>query len=182
MHNAQPKMKDNYYHMPAEQLVDFVIELHDDILMLAEQIQSDFAKFSSLEHGRISAIAEAQLLFQNCAHKIKRHLQKEATAVLPFAKRYAKALEHRKFNAPALSSSCGAIQKMYQEHKEEILPFALIYYMLRKANPPEAYHPFLRHLCASVLELKNLWQQQVELENDVLFPKIIEMESVLYPM
>lgn len=175
-------MKDNYHHMPAEQLVDCVLEFHEDILVLVQQTESDFAKFSILEGAQTSALADAQLLFQDCAHKIRRHLQKEATGVLPFAKRYAKALESKKFRAPGLSSSCGPIQKMYQEHKEEILPFALIYYMLRKANPPEAYHPFLRHLCASVLELKNLWQQQVELENDVLFPKIIEMESVLYPM
>src|SRR5690606_16292411 len=147
-------MKDNYYHMPAEQLVDLVIEVHHDILMLVEQIQSDFAKFSSLEHGRISAIAEAQLLFQDCAHKIKRHLQKEATAVLPFAKRYAKALEHRRYNAPALTSSCGPIQKMYQEHKEEVLPFALILFILRKAELPEVLHPFVHHLCTNLLELK----------------------------
>lgn len=177
-----PKMKDNYCHMPAEQLVDFVIELHEDILVLLEQIQSDFAKVSILEHARIAVIADAQLLFQDCAHKIKRHLQKEATAVLPFAKRYAKALEHRKFKVPGLSSSCGPIQKMYQEHKEEVLPFALILFMLRKAELSEVHHPFVHLLCTNLLELKARWQQQVELENDVLFPKIIEMESILYPM
>lgn len=175
-------MKDNYYHMPAEHLADFVIERHEDILMLSERIQRDFDKFNKVECGRLSAVAEAGLLFQDCAHKIKRHLQKEATAVLPFAKRYAKALEHRRFNAPALSSSCGPIQKMYQEHKEEVLPFALILFILRKADHPEIHHPFVHHLCTNLLELKTRWHQQVEIENDVLFPKIIEMESILYPM
>lgn len=168
--------------MPAELLVEFIIAFHTDILAMIEETEKDFTRLRNFLGIQIPTITEAHLIFQDGSRKIKRHLKKESTAVLPFAKRYAKALETGRFNRPGLSSSCGPVQKMYQEHKEETFSFTLILYMLRRSELPTSFQPLANKISVNLLELKSRWEEQIELENDVLFPKIIEMESLLYPI
>lgn len=168
--------------MPAELLVEFIIAFHTEILAIIDETEKDFMCLNNLEGIQNPFVTEAQFIYQEGSRKIKRHLKKEATAVLPFAKRYAKALESGNFNRPGLSSSCGPVQKMYQEHKEETFPFALILHLLRKSDLPPSHQPIFCKISTNLLELKTRWEKQIELENDVLFPKIIEMESLLYPI
>ena len=175
-------MKDIYYNMSADRLAEYVLERHGNLLDLVKQTEGDLTALRLAARPQSEIVEEVRLLFQHTALKIRRHLRKEGTAVLPFAKRYARALKSGKIQKPGLLSSCGPVQKMYQEHKEEVIPFALMLHLLRRVDTATAQHPVFCQIMLNLIKLKLCWQQLVTLENDVLFPKIIEMESILYPM
>lgn len=167
--------------MPADQLADYIKIFHDDILAIISETDADFMMLVIYHGTQSRKLSEAHLIFMNCALKVEKHLKKEALTVLPFAKRYAKAIRNNTLKS-GLQSACPSIQKMYQEHKSEKFPFKLILKLLNQEEIPADHQVLHKRISKNLDTLEDRWSNLIRLENDVLFPKIIEMESILYPM
>jgi iron-sulfur cluster repair protein YtfE (RIC family) len=106
---------------------------------------------------------------------------KEAIAVLTVARRYTRALEQgKKLGKPGLHSVCPAIHQMYLEHKSEMLRFKLLWHLMSQVSLKNS--PLYETTYQQLYVLQSQWQAQVQLENDILFPKIIGMEAQLVPL
>lgn len=172
---------EEFYYLPADQLADYVKVFHDNILAIISETESDFMMLVIYQGTQSPKLSEAHLIFMNCALKAEKHLKKEALTVLPFAKRYAKAIRNNTLKA-GIQSACPSIQKMYEEHKTEKIPFKLILNILDKEKIPPDLQALLDKISKNLVELENRWLSLTRLENDILFPKIIELESILYPI
>lgn len=172
---------EEFYYLPADQLADYVKIFHDDILAIISETEADFMMLVIYQGTQSPKLSEAHLIFMNCAFKAEKHLKKEALTVLPFAKRYAKAIRNNTLKA-GLKSACPSIQKMYLEHKSEKFPFKLIMELLTQEEIPVDYQVLYDRIFKNLVKLENRWLRLTRLENDILFPKIIEMESILYPI
>lgn len=174
-------MNEDYYFWTAEKLAEHIKVYHRRTQKLIERIENDFVRLGIAHSYENPQLIEVQILFMKNAQKMEKHMLKELITVFPFVKRYTKALKKRNKQAkPGLVSACPSIHSMYQEHKRHTLPFNLILHMLKKFTISEEGQPLYEKICNNIIQLRKQWQEQVHLENDILFPKLIEMEATLH--
>lgn len=176
-------IKEELYEWPAELLVNCIVTTHHkSICMMITEIRQLFGKLVKACGPAHPEILDLQGLYLHCAWKLEAHVAKEEITILPYVRRYSKELKklHRKGN-PCQYSVCPSIHAMYHEHKIENQRFNLLLELFEELKIPDNVHPLTEKIRRKLYELRHLWQMQVDLENDVLFPKIVEMEALLTP-
>lgn len=178
-------MKEEYYDLPAELLVKGVIKTHHDrIVKLLNEITAGFKQLVSSYGDSEPDLVYLYIIFSEFAWKLEAHISKEKIAVIPFVNRYTKELSKgSRFRKAGLHSACPSIDKMYLEHKEEKQHFSKLLQLIDqvKISDKQAYIQYI-NLCTKILEFQTCWHEQVQLEDNILFPKIIEMEAILNPI
>ncbi|ELR72004.1 Nitric oxide-dependent regulator DnrN or NorA [Fulvivirga imtechensis AK7] len=177
-------MKVDYYLWPADLLANYVIKGHHiAILQLISEAKTSFGHLVEIYGHEYPQVYEMQNLFSFCAWKLEAHFGKEAITILPYVRRYTTELKkHRTKRKSTLYSVCPSIHKMYYEHKAEKLRFDLLLKLMRQAALPAEDSPVFETTYRKLKELKTRWHELTLLENNILFPKIIEMEAILNPM
>ncbi|GAA0195543.1 hypothetical protein GCM10009122_59730 [Fulvivirga kasyanovii] len=174
-------MKEEYYDWPAELLVKTVIKSHHSaILAILAEIRTSFAQFVlryKVEHD----IEELYAAFKFFVWKQEVHIHKEAIAIIPFVTRYSSELKKRSsLRMPGFHSACHPIHEMYKEHKIEKQRFNLLLELMEQIHfNDEHMEAHFRKIHVELLKFRKYWHDQVLLENDILFPKIVEMEALL---
>lgn len=176
-------MEIDFHLWSADQLADYIATvIHPNIQKKVDEVKAGLLVMTTFHSPKTELLFEAKHLFWESMSKMESHLKKEAAIILPIAKRYVKELEKEdKVRKPGLRSACPSIHEMYQYHKTEDLHFDLILIIIKKFEAQLENLQTYKDTCMGLLHLKRLWNEQVKLENDVLFPKIVEMEALLYP-
>lgn len=177
-------MEKEFHHWPANLLAEHIANVrYPNIHKKLEHIKAGFMVLTTLYSKDFPQLSEAESLFLQSAAKIETHLFKEAATILPFVRRYSKELKKdHATRKPGLQSACPYIHEMYHYHKTESLDFDLIINSLDQLFLPRENHYIFEEIYENLLQLKILWFEQIRLENDILFPKIVEMEAILYPI
>lgn len=177
-------MKEEFYNWPAVRLAQHVVKAHHRVMReKLPEIKATFAQLDSAYGAMHPELHEANLLLLQGIREIETHFSKESMTVLAFAKRYTKELKKQKeLRKPGLYSACPSIHKMYLEHKQENHRFILLFNLMDRVSIPDKDSFLYETACQKSNELISHWNKLVQLENDVLFPKIIEMESTLDPL
>lgn len=177
-------MKEEYYYWPADLLVHHIVQRHHvHIHQVIPEIKASFTKLVTAYGKTYPALYEAQILFLHYALELQVHLARETVAVFPFAKRYAKELyKHKGHIKPGLFSVCTSIDRMYHEHKAGETHFEAFMNTMDQLEGLEQNNILFQYTCSKLQALRQHWQELVHLENDILFPKLIEMEAALYPI
>ncbi|MBL6447730.1 hypothetical protein JMN32_15535 [Fulvivirga sp. 29W222] len=177
-------MKDEYYDWPAELLVKTVIKSHYcTILAILTEVKISFDQFMFRYKGQHN-LQELYEAFKFLAWKQEAHIHKESIVIIPFVTRYS--LELKKGSGVRMSglhSACHPIHEMYKEHKIEKQRLDLLLELMSHVhfNDKLAEAQF-KKIYIELLKFRKYWHEQVLLENNILFPKIIEMEATLDPM
>lgn len=176
-------MEIDFHLWSADQLADYIATvIHPNIQKKVDEVKAGFLVMTTFHSPEVVQLKDAKNLFWESMSKMEIHLKKEAAIILPFAKRYVKELEKKdRIRKPGLRSACPSIHEMYQYHKTEDLHFDLILTIMKQLEASLKELQIYDDTCRGLSELKTLWNEQVKLENDVLFPKIVEMEALLYP-
>ena len=176
-------MEIDFHLWSADQLADYITTVvHPNIQKKVDEVKAGFLVMTTFHIPEAELLLDAKNLFWKSMSTMENHLKKEAAIILPFAKRYVKELQKEdKMRKPGLISACHSIHEMYQYHKTEDLHFDLILTIIKKFDDQLQHLQAYNETCTGLIELKRLWNKQVRLENDVLFPKIVEMEALLYP-
>lgn len=177
-------MKEEYYYWPADLLARYVVKAHHrEIRRRLPEIKAGFVQLVAIYGDHNPELRQAHTLFLQCAAEMEAHFSKEGTIVLMYARRYQKELmKPKELRKPGLYSVCPSIHKMYLEHKMERLCFDWLFGLLRQVTIPAKESYLYETTYQQLYELRGQWRAQVQLENDVLFPKIIEMEAILDPL
>lgn len=177
-------MEKEFHHWPADLLADHIAQVcYPNIYDKLDHIKADFLVLTTFYAQKFPSLFEAESLFLQTAAKIEAHLAKEAATLLPITKRYAKELKKdNPLRKPGTQSACPYIHQMYHYHKTENLHFDLIFNKIDQLFIPMINRYIFETIRKNLLRLKSLWLEQIRLENDVLFPKIVEMEAILYPI
>lgn len=173
----------DYYRWPAQLIVqDIFYQNHQrlkkhlsDIENRIEQLPACYAETDDI------SIQSVKLIFASMTQQLKSHLIKENMVVQSFVRRYTKALlKDSLLRKPGYHSACPLIDCLYNEHKSEndLLEQFIGLVNLCALNREEDHK--LKQLSDDLLAFKKVWNESIHLENDILFPKIVDMEAGLH--
>lgn len=132
-------------------------------------------------HGdRHPELFEINEHFNATAGELAAHMKKEELILFPFVRKMAKAKqENTKLEAPHFGTVENPIQMMMHEHTAEGERFRKIETLSNNYTPPEDACNTYRVTFALLKEFEADLHLHIHLENNILFPKAIELEKQL---
>ncbi len=125
-------------------------------------------------------VLEINSLFSSCAAELSSHMKKEEQVLFPFIMSMVAVKEEI---APSFSAPFGSVQNpismMMQEHETEGQRFRKIKELSGNYMPqPDACNTY-RVTYALLQEFEDDLHLHIHLENNILFPRSVEMEATL---
>jgi len=177
--SVESKAKD-FDNWPVDKLVDYIVNEHHTYVKAAIPIVREYVNKVKSVHGEnkpnVSEIAD---LFNALADELTGHLQKEEIILFPYIKKMAAVKNGETVEGAHFGNVKNPVSAMMHEHDNagEILH--------RIEELTEGYHPPVG-ACAthtvSYATLKEFGEDlmtHIHLENNILFPKAIELEKEL---
>lgn len=169
----------NFNKWELDFLIDYIINTHHvyvlEAIELLDAYTSKVAKVHGEQHPPVVAIQD---LFNTMKVELLNHLQKEERVLFPYIKQLVKS---KKENSPVAAAHFGTVQNpisiMEAEHEsagdimKEIAALSMDY------TPPEWACNTFKALYAKLQEFEQDLHLHVHLENNILFPKAIELEK-----
>ena len=166
----------------ADALADYISNVHHKyieeniplIISYAAQVVQKYA-------GDHPGLIQIQRLFSESVIELGGHTLKEENLLFPFIKEMQKAEEKGiKLEKPSFDTVHNPIRVMEQEHNEVETVFRRISALSGNYMPPVgACHTF-KAFYSKLKEFDQDLQQHVHLENEILFPKALQMEKSLF--
>ena len=163
---------------PIDLLVDYVLKIHHrGIRTLGPQTAELLAKVVDRHSANHPELHEVQSLFNQALEDLENHLQKEEHVLLPYICEMSLAQEE---NRKAMPFHCGTVQYpitvMEEEHGNEGLRFERIAALTGNFSVPEDACPSYRLAMQQLRQFKDALHEHIHLENNIIFPKALEME------
>ncbi len=118
--------------------------------------------------------------FNASAGELAQHMKKEELILFPFVRKLVKAKhEGLKIDAPHFGTVQNPIHMMMDEHTTEGERFKLINELSNNYTPPEDACNTYKVTFALLKEFEEDLHLHIHLENNILFPKTIELEKIL---
>ncbi len=158
-------------------LVDYIVENHHAWVRQATPILLEHTRKIAKVHGtRHPELVEIAVQFQTLAEDLDLHMMKEEQVLFPYLKELAAASES---GAPAGSpqSAGGPIAVMMQEHEQAGGEMAGIRALAHDFTVPEDACATYRACFQELKDFEHDLHEHVHLENNVLFPRALEVES-----
>ena len=171
----------DYRNWKLDFLIDHIINVHhqyveENIPLLIQYA----AKVAKVHGGERKELLKIQQLFTEVAQELSAHLKKEELILFPFIKKLVKA---EKEGTPAPEPNFGKIdnpiEMMEAEHDEAGAIFKEISHLSDNYTCPDWACNTYRAFYSKLEEFENDLHQHVHLENNILFPKAIELERSL---
>lgn len=170
----------DYSELPLDKLASHIEFVHhtyvrESIPMLLEYLQK-VADVHGENHPEMITVNE---MFQTATVELGKHMRKEETILFP----YVKLLEDLERNGASISElpnepSIGQpIETMEQEHANEGLRFRDMAKLTNEFTPPADACNTYRVALAKLEEFEKDLHKHIHLENNILFPKALELEK-----
>ncbi|MEI6595475.1 MAG: iron-sulfur cluster repair di-iron protein [Bacteroidota bacterium] len=162
-------------------LSDYIINTHHSYVEREMMVIYEYAKKVSSVHGHhYTEMVEVAEIFYDVAKELVAHMRKEEMILFPYIKELAKALENKTTIAkPGFMSVENPILAMINEHETVGEMLHKIDSLTHNYTPPEDACNTFRVLLAKLNEFENDLHTHIHLENNILFPKAIELEKQL---
>lgn len=164
---------------PLDLLADYVEKVHHRYIEEKTPALLQFLnKISKVHGGRHPELFEIYNLFEESAKDLAAHLKKEELILFPFikkmvnAQREGKALETAHFGTVE-----NPVAMMKHEHSVEGERFEKIAVLTNKYQTPEDGCSTYNVAFKMLEEFENDLHKHIHLENNILFPKAIELEK-----
>lgn len=168
----------DYNAWPLDLLVDYVEKKHHRYVETKIQEITPFLEKVVRVHGdRHPELAEVEQLFKASAGELTQHMKKEEMILFPFIRKMVEA----KNTGTAVQASFGTVQNpirmMMHEHDGEGERFRKIAALTDNYTPPADACNTYKVTFALIKEFEEDLHLHIHLENNILFPKSIEMEA-----
>lgn len=160
-------------------LVDHIVNIHhtyvEENITLLIQYANRVAKVHGHHYTQVVKINE---LFTEVANELTAHMKKEELVLFPFIKQLVKAeKEGTTAPNPHFGTVNNPIRMMESEHENAGDIFKEIAKLSNNYSPPESACNTFRALYAKLDEFEQDLHQHIHLENNILFPKAIQLEK-----
>ena len=177
--STSESVSQNYNEWSLDFLVDFIINTHHkyvkNSLPILLEYTAKVAKVHGKEHLEVVAIYD---LFKEASDELNLHIMKEETILFP----YIKHLVNEK-NSVNEGCSFGTVKNPIRmmEHEHDVVGniFKTIRELSNDYTPPEDACTTYKLSYKKLEEFENDLHQHIHLENNILFPKSIKLESEL---
>lgn len=165
--------------MPLDFLVDYIYQIHHTYLYKnLPEIEELVLRVAEKHRDHYSWLPELKDLFLDLQTELMAHLPKEETDLFPYAKRLFREKETHEIAANLSErKSENTISELYDEHDKA----GEIIHQMRKItnyySPPEEACNSVVLMFTMLNELDEDLTQHIHLENNILLPKLVQLEN-----
>lgn len=172
---------DNYDQWSLDFLVDYIVNNHHEFTRNKLPEIGKYAKKVAKVHGeRHEELQEIYYEFTMLHTEIFNHLDKEERILFPYIKQLVEAKKvGDQLEEPEFGGAANPIAMMEDEHDEAGTSMAKIRRLSNNFTPPEDACTTYRILFENLEAFEKDLYKHVHLENNILFPKALELEKRL---
>ncbi len=181
MMEAKSESTTDYQSWPLDLLADYIEKKHHRYVQEKTlEIQPYLDKICKVHGERHPELLKIKEEFNASAGELAAHMKKEELILFPFIRKMTKAkLENIKVDAAHFGTVKNPIQMMMNEHTVEGHRFMKIEELTNNYTPPQDACNTYRVSFALLKEFEQDLHLHIHLENNILFPKAIEIEKEL---
>ena len=181
MMESKSESTTDYQSWPLDLLADYIEKKHHRYVQEKTlEIQPYLDKICKVHGERHPELLKIKEEFNASAGELAAHMKKEELILFPFIRKMTKAkLENAKVDAAHFGTVKNPIQMMMNEHAVEGHRFMKIEELTNNYTPPQDACNTYRVSFALLKEFEQDLHLHIHLENNILFPKAIEIEKEL---
>jgi regulator of cell morphogenesis and NO signaling len=162
-------------------LTDYIVNTHHHYVRNMIPVIQAHAEKVALVHGKNHPeTKDVSRAFSIVYKELKQHMKKEEEILFPFIKRMVKINgNENKYEAPYFGSVKNPIAIMEAEHQSAGDEFYGIRSLTNNYTPPEDACSTYQILYRELKDFEEDLHKHIHLENNILFPKAVEMERRL---
>lgn len=160
-------------------LADYIEKTHHRyVVAKIDEIKPYLNKVARVHGEHNPELKEIELLFNQSADELTQHLMKEENILFPFIRAMVNnKIEQKPLLVPHFGTVENPIAMMKHEHQNEGERFEKIAELSDNYNPPAHACNTYRVTFSLLKEFEDNLHQHIHLENNILFPKAIELEK-----
>ncbi len=160
-------------------LIDHIVNIHHIYIEENIPLLIQYANKVAKVHGHhYTEVVEINDLFTKVANELTAHTNKEELILFPYIKQLERAKkENTTLAPPHFGTVNNPIQMMESEHENVGGVFKTIAELSDNYTPPEGACNTFKALYAKLDEFEQDLHQHIHLENNILFPKAIQLEQ-----
>lgn len=162
-------------------LADYIEKKHHRYVeQKIQEIKPFLNKVVKVHGSQHPELPEVEQLFNGSAGELTAHMKKEELILFPFIRNMVKAKNaNEAFNPPPFGTVQNPVAMMQHEHDVEGERFRKISALTQNYTPPADACNTYRVTFALLKEFEDDLHLHIHLENNILFPKAVEMEKTL---
>lgn len=166
---------------PLDLLADYIEKTHHRYVEEKSVILQQFlSKLVKVHGGNHPELFEIHQIFNSVAQGLAAHMKKEELILFPFIRKMVKAqMSNEKLPQAHFGSVENPIDMMEHEHTEEGDKLRKLAELANEYQPPADACNTYRVTFAMLDEFEQDLHKHIHLENNILFPKSIELEKIL---
>lgn len=171
-----------YQEWDIDFLTDYIVHVHHHYLKnQLPEIKGTLLRFSEEHNKKYTYLPELENTFLQLYNEMFPHLQQEEEIIFPYIRQITHAFKSRESYASQLVKMMRKpiAALMSQEHEMVTKNLFEMRKLTSDYTPPENACINHRVTFSRLKELDNDLVQHIHLENDILFPRAIEMEKIL---
>ena len=181
MMESKSESTTDYQSWPLDLLADYIEKKHhryvQEKTLEIQPYLDKLCKFHGERHPELLKIKEE---FNASAGELAAHMKKEELILFPFIRKMTQAkMENIKVDAAHFGTVINPIQMMMDEHTVEGNRFRKIEELSNNYTPPQDACNTYRVSFSLLKEFEQDLHLHIHLENNILFPKAIEIEKEL---
>ena len=169
----------NFQKWPLDLLADYIEKKHHRyILQNSPAIIQFLDKLCKVHGGRHPELYEINQEFNESAQELKAHMKKEEMILFPYVRKLVSLkVNPDEHNHPGFGNVQNPIRMMMQEHEVEGERFRKMSLLSNGYTAPEDGCTTYRVCYYMLKDFENDLHLHIHLENNILFPKAIELEN-----
>ena len=177
----QPDSRENYDEWALDFLVDYIVNTHHRYVSESNELISQYAQKVARVHGHhYKEVIKINQLFQKVAEELSVHMGKEEMVLFPYVKRLTLAKQNNSgITPPPFGTIANPIRMMESDHDEAGNALKEIEQLTNGFTPPENACNTFKALYSGLKVYQDDLFMHVHLENNILFPKAIQLEEEL---
>ena len=178
---SNAKESTDFNSWPLDLLADFIEKKHhryvEEKIPVLKQYLNKLCKVHGDKHPELLKITEH---FIGSSGDLAAHMKKEELILFPSVRKMVNAKRTGStMEKPYFGTVQNPVQKMMEEHEVEGECFRQINALSNNYTPPEDACSTYRVTFSLLQEFENDLHQHIHLENNILFPKAVELEKEL---
>lgn len=169
----------NYESWPLDLLADYIVKTHHRYSdKKIQEIKPYLTKITNVHGDRHPELYEIKDTFDRISGEIAAHTKKEELIVFPFIKQMVQAEEKKEeFKNPAAKTAHDPINMLTHEHDNQGNAFKKMAKLSNNyTNPSDGCNTY-RVTLGLLKEFQQDLHKHIHLENNILFPKALELEK-----
>jgi len=181
MMESKSESTTDYQSWPLDLLADYIEKKHHRYVQEKTlEIQPYLDKICKVHGERHPELLKIKEEFNASAGELAAHMKKEELILFPFIRKMTQAkMENIKVDAAHFGTVINPIQMMMDEHTVEGNRFRKIEELSNNYTPPQDACNTYRVSFSLLKEFEQDLHLHIHLENNILFPKAIEIEEEL---